>query len=284
MVKLIALSLMSVLLSACTGIGAFAVNSTSRLLGDYTAHKDIAFGSHGQKLDVYTPEPQPENADVVVFFYGGGWSDGSKDTYTFVGDALTSRGYVVVIPDYRKYPDVRFPDFVYDGAEAVAWAKAHAAEYGGNAANIHVMGHSAGAHLAALLASDARYLQKHGMKPADLRSFAGLAGPYHFIPEKQLYKDVFGPPERYPLMHVDNFISGDEPPMLLLHGGDDSTVALTNLQTLENVVKEHGGNVQSKVYGGQGHIGMVTPFARPLRQSAPLLDDVDAFFQAQRVK
>lgn len=284
MLKRIMIGIMSILLSACTGIGAFAVNTSSRLLGDYTLHEDVAFGTAGQTLDIYIPRPRPDAADVVVFFYGGGWNSGSKDDYAFVGDALTSRGYVVVVADYRKYPQVRFPDFVHDGAEAVAWTLEHIAEYGGNPRNLHVMGHSAGAHLGALLVSDPRYMGQADVSPRAVRSFAGLAGPYHFVPEKELYKKVFGPAERYPEMHVDNFIKGDEPPMLLLHGGADNTVGLGNLTTLQTAIAEQGGHVDTRVYDGQGHVGMITPLTRPLRGSAPILDDVDAFFKAHAAR
>lgn len=284
MMKTALLFTLSVLLSACTQAGLFAVNSPARLLGDYSRHADIDYGTHGQKLDIYTPASQTESADVVIFFYGGGWNTGSKDMYAFVGDALTQRGYVVIVPDYRKYPDVRFPEFVEDGAQSIAWAQSHIAEYGGDASRIHLLGHSAGAHLGALLASDERYLRAAGTSNAAIRSFAGLAGPYHFIPEKKLYKQVFGPPERYPQMHVDNFIDGQEPPMLLLHGGADDTVEQYNLARLQKAVQQKGGDVRSHVYDGIGHIGMISVFSRPLRGRAPVVDDVDAFFSAGKPK
>src|SRR5580692_7121358 len=77
------------------------------------------------RLDVYAPAAAA--APVVVFFYGGGWESGSKDMYRFVGAALAARGVMVVIPDYRVYPEVRFPAFMNDAAAAVAWTHANAA-------------------------------------------------------------------------------------------------------------------------------------------------------------
>ena len=84
-----------------------------------------------QALDVYRPlgaGPHP----VIVFFYGGGWECGERGQYRFVAETLTRHGYVVVIPDYRVYPEVRFPAFIEDGARAVRWARDHAAHYGGD--------------------------------------------------------------------------------------------------------------------------------------------------------
>ncbi|MCH2547860.1 MAG: alpha/beta hydrolase, partial [Alphaproteobacteria bacterium] len=221
---------MSALASACTSAGTFVANSSARIFGDYALHDNLVYGAHDQRLDVYSPKPIPTAAPVVMFFYGGGWNTGNKEMFAFVGDALSARGYVVVIADYRKYPQVTFPAFVQDGAQAVAWTVKNISDYGGSTNNIHLMGHSAGAHLAALLVSDERYLQQAGISPQHIQSFAGLAGPYHFIPEKELYKKVFAPPSNYPNMHVDNFIDGNEPPMLLLAGGEDTTVYYHNIE------------------------------------------------------
>ncbi|MDI7066444.1 alpha/beta hydrolase, partial [Klebsiella pneumoniae] len=100
---------------------------------------------------------------VVVFFYGGSWQNGARSDYLFVGQALTSRGFVAVLPDYRTYPDTRFPGFMEDAAAAVRWARDHAAEYGGDPSRIFLMGHSAGAHIVALLATDGHYLAAQHM-------------------------------------------------------------------------------------------------------------------------
>src|SRR5262245_56130221 len=82
-------------------------------------------------LDVYAPA-DARDAPVVVFFYGGSWQGGSKEIYSFLAHSLTGRGVMVVIPDYRVYPEIRFPGFLEDGAMAVAWTKTHAAQFGGN--------------------------------------------------------------------------------------------------------------------------------------------------------
>src|SRR5262249_25592652 len=154
--------------------------------------------------------------------------------YRFAGDAFARHGYIAVIPDYRKYPRVRFPAFVEDSAKALAWVYSHIADYGGDRDRIFVAGHSAGAHICAPLTADPHYLAHEGQdRSTVIRGFAGLAGPYAFTPSEPDLEDMFGPPERYPAMQVTTFIDGTQPPMLLLYGGSDTTVRRYNLDRLE---------------------------------------------------
>ena len=102
----------------------------------------------------------------MVFFYGGSWTTGRRGLYRFVGAALAERGIVTVLPDYRLYPQVKFPLFVDDGALAVAWVQKHAHEFGGDPHRIVLMGHSAGGHEAAFLATTGSCCRK----PAHIRS------------------------------------------------------------------------------------------------------------------
>ena len=113
----------------------------------------LAYGEGpSRRLDVYAPPAAGGPRPVVVFFYGGSWQNGKREDYRFAGAALAAEGFVAMVPDYRKYPEVRFPGFVEDGASAVAWARREAARFGGDPSKLWVMGHSAGAHIAALLA------------------------------------------------------------------------------------------------------------------------------------
>jgi acetyl esterase/lipase len=133
---------------------------------------------------------------VVVFFYGGGWKTGKREQYRFVGQRLSQQGVLAIVTDYRTFPRSTFPGFVEDGARAVAWSRGHAAEYGGDPRRLFVGGHSAGAQIAALLGTDARYLATQGMKPRDLSGVIGLSGPYDFVIEGG-YEEVFGPKARW---------------------------------------------------------------------------------------
>lgn len=245
----------------------------------YRVHHNQGYGElPRQAVDVYAPEPQIDGAPVVVFFYGGRWSGGDRDFYRFVGQALVSRGFVAVIADYRLYPAVKFPAFVEDGASAVRWAREHAREYGGDPDKLFVMGHSAGAHTAAMLALDPQYLKAVGGSRDWLAGMIGLSGPYDFLPlTDDDLKDMFGPPDRYPLSQPINYVDGSNPPMLLLHGRTDTTVRLKNSVNLAAKIREQGGPVETKIYPVMGHVRMVAGLAAPLRFTSPVLDDVSDF-------
>lgn len=244
----------------------------------YQRTTDIAYGPlPRQKLDVYVPDGV-ENAPVVVFFYGGRWSSGDKGGYEFVAQALTSRGYVVVVPDYRLYPQVTFPSFVQDAAKAVAWTHAHIAEYGGDAQKLFLMGHSAGAHIAAMLATNAEYLRAVGGSVDWLAGMIGLAGPYDFLPISAAdLQEIFAPESQWPRTQPVHFVNGNEPPMLLLHGGADHTVEPRNSKSLARLVRQAGGRAEVIIYPGVSHIGLIAKLAAPLRWTGSQLADIATF-------
>lgn len=228
-------------------------------------------------LDVYTPVGA-RREPVVVFFYGGRWTTGSVAEFHFVGQALASRGFVAVLPEYRHYPQARFPEFVEDAARAVRWTETQVARYGGDPGKLFVMGHSSGAHLAAMLALDARFLAAAGGDRARLRGMIGLAGPYDFLPltDPDL-RDMFGPPGRHELSQPIAFADGDSPPLLLLHGEDDTTVAARNTRSLAAAVQRAGGIVESHVYPEMSHAWIVATLAAPLRGQSDVLERVSDF-------
>ncbi len=231
----------------------------------------------GLALDAYAPggaQAEP----VVVFFYGGSWSEGKRHWYRYVGDALANRGVVVFIPDYRKYPDVRFPAFMRDAARAVAWVRAHAAEFGGDPRHIYVMGHSAGGQIAALLACDQRYLGAVGMKPRDLAGMIGVAGAYAFLPFVDDEPEIFGDDAkgRYDSQPI-NFVDGDEPPMLLLQGTDDDEVQPSNAQAMAERAQAMDGTATLKLYPDVGHNAILLALARGRQAHIPTLHDILVF-------
>ena len=174
-------------------------------------------------IDIYRPVGASESAPVMVFFYGGSWRTGAREDYRFVGRRLAAQGMLVLVADYRTYPETTFPGFVEDGASAVSWAREHAQEWGGDPKCLFVAGHSAGAQIAALLATDGRYLAAHGMKPKDLAGAIAMSGPLDFAITGDLVP-VFGDPAQWPSAQPLNFIDGDEPPFLLIHGLRDKVV------------------------------------------------------------
>ncbi len=270
------------LLAACAQTGLAVLNAPASF-GDETVVRDIAYGPEPeQKLDIYMPAgdaTKPRN--VVVFFYGGRWTNGAKEDYRFAGKAFADLGFVVVIPDYRKYPAVRSPVFVQDGAKALAWVYDNIKDYNGAPGRINVAGHSAGAHIGALLATDAHYLAAEGKKrSAVIRSFAGMAGPYSFIPDEPDLEDMFGPPKNYPLMQATTFVDGKQPPMLLLYGASDTTVKIGNLEKMQQAIKTKGGYVKSIIYPDTDHIGILVALSWLKSDEARALADMAAFFNS----
>jgi acetyl esterase/lipase len=267
------------LLAACSPIKVLnALTPTST----FTKTSSIAYGDDlRQKLDIYRPVTALPDAPVVVFFYGGSWNSGSKDDYGFVGEALASRGIVVVIADYRLYPQVRYPAFLQDGAQAVAWAYQHSAEYGGDPRKLYVMGHSSGAYNAAMLALDPQWLAGVGLSPSVFKGWIGLAGPYDFLPiENREVRPVFffpdSPPDSQPINHV----SHDAPPSLVIAAVDDNLDNPTrNTGGLANKLRAAGVPVEAFYFTKTSHATLVASISRPLRWLAPVLDRVTAFIK-----
>ncbi|MBV0934712.1 alpha/beta hydrolase [Marinobacterium weihaiense] len=275
--KALLLSVGALLLSGCTQLGLTLANFPAKF-SDIDTTRDWAFGPEPrQRLDIYRP-PEARDAPVLVFFYGGRWTEGAKSMYPFVGEAFARQGYVTVIADHRQYPQVRFPVFVEDAARALAWVHDHIDRFGGSPDRIHVAGHSSGAHIGALVLADARYLAAYGKQPGMVRAFAGLAGPYDFEPEEADLQAMFGPPERYPLMQATTFIDGDEPPMLLLWGEADRLVGARNHTRLAQAVTARGGQVHTRTYANLDHVGIVASLTWFLRERRPVMRDVLSFF------
>lgn len=270
------------LTSACSQIAFTTANLPSHF-HDMVVVPDQAYGPEPvQTLDIYIPAGTKDRQfEVVVFFYGGRWTSGAKEDYRFIGATFTDKDFVVVIPDYRKYPQVRFPVFVEDGAKALTWVSEHITAFHGNPERIHVAGHSAGAHIGALLAADARYLANEGKERTRvIHDFVGLAGPYAFIPDEPDLEEIFGPSPNYPSMRVTTFIDGTQPPMLLLHGDADTRVRLTNLEKLEQRITQQGGCVQSKIYRDVSHAGILGALAWFYPRGVAVVDDILKFLHS----
>ena len=248
--------------------------------GGVARRRGIAFGAdRRQRLDVYAPRAKGPPRAVIVFFYGGSWHKGERVYYGWAARALAARGFVVVVPDYRLVPRVRFPAFLQDCAAAVRWARANAAHHGGDGSRIVLIGHSAGAYNGAMLALDPRWL---GGDREAVRGFIGLAGPYDFLPlDGPVTIAAFGqwprPGETQPIA----FAGVKAPPALLLHGGADETVAPRNSERLAAKLAAAGGDARAALYPGISHVGIMRAIARPFRKQAPVLDDIAAF--ARRV-
>lgn len=263
------------------GCGSTAIGQAED--AELTIQRDVVFDpANGLKLDVFRPNGQATDRPIITFFFGGFWQFGGKDEIQnqMLAIRLARRGAIVILPDYRLYPTVRFPDFIEDGARAVAWARDHAAELGGSPDRIFVAGHSAGAYIAAMLATDGRYLAAHGMSNARLGGAIGLAGPYgSWFTTNITLGSIFTratPAEVLP----ETFVSADTPPMLLMSGGADMLTRPSDSQTLARQVRRAGGQAEARIYPLIGHVGimMLTPW---LPSMAPVVDDMIRFVRAQ---
>ncbi len=274
---------------AVLGGALFALSACSRFdvlnfIGSDRAHKvepTISYGEDPrQKLDILTPKDDEGVATrpVVIFLYGGGWTSGAREDYGFAGAALVKLGYVAVIPDYRLYPQVKFPDFMTDAARALAWVRANIYRYGGDPQKVFVMGHSAGAHMAALLALDPTYTRAADLPDNAIRGVIGLAGPYAMVPSQvESVREVFAGAVDEESTRPVHFANTAAPPMLLLYGLDDDTVARQNAPQLADILRRAGRDVTLRAYPDIGHAGLVLALSPLFSGRAAVLEDVQAF-------
>lgn len=266
-----------VLLVACGCSPLAALNALVPERG-FVRHEGIAYGAlPRQRLDVYVPRVEGSGAlPVVVFFYGGSWQGGSRENFLFVAEALTSRGFVVVVPDYRVYPEVRYPGFVEDGALAVSWTAANIGRHRGDASRIALMGHSAGAQIAAMLAYNRRFLD--AKTRSGVNAMVGLAGPYDFTPTDPVIATLLAGEGDVKLAMPSRYVQGGEPPSLLVTGDNDTTVNPSNTARLERRLREAGSPVEVLRYPSLGHVKVLASLAAPFRDDG-LLDSIAQFLK-----
>jgi acetyl esterase/lipase len=294
--------IVDLVLAGCTRIALVVANAGV----DASAITTVQFDrEHALSLDVHRPRmavgaatckdaraavapahPAPATlahpcaAPVVVFFYGGSWRNGTRLDYRFVGKSLARAGFLVIVPDYRKAPQVVFPPFIADSARAVAWARLHAAENGGDPSRMFLVGHSSGAHMAALLATYGRFLRAVGMQPRDIKGIVGLAGPYDFLPlTDPALKQVFGTQSEWPKSQPVKFVDGDEPPFLLFQGTADTLVRPGNAPSLAARLRAANEQVELRMLDGTSHSGVLVDLLRdasPVRQGVLRFLDQEA--------
>ena len=267
--------------SACSPLSLFATftpKDAAKL-----RERGAAYGAlERQALDVYAPKREDAPAPVAVFFYGGSWDSGRRQDYGWVGRALAAQGFLTIVPDYRLYPAVRYPSFVEDGALAVRWAVDHAVALGGDPGRIVLIGHSAGAYNAAMLALDDRYLQAAGVDPKAVRAFAGLSGPYDFLPiDGPITRRTFGEAPDLPGTQPGLYASPESPPAFLATGDADTTVKPRNTRALAAALRAKGATVEERHYPGLNHADTVLALSRPFRGKAPVLAEMTAFLKAE---
>lgn len=276
--------------SAMAGAGAGFLNALAAIRGHQGA-SDVAYGPlPRQRFDVYVPGTSIDEADkatgspLVIFIYGGSWSMGSRRDYGFVGQALAARGFTVMVVDYRLYPDVRYPDFLQDCAQAVGYGIEHARELGADPHRVFLYGHSAGAYNVAMLALDPRWLRATGHSPDELSGWVGLAGPYNFLPigdpgVKLVFDWPNTAPDTQPINHVDD-LARPLPAFVGAAQHDKVVYPEQNSEPLAQRMEARGTAVTFKVYEHVNHPLLVGALSWPLTAFAPVLDDSVAFMRA----
>ncbi|WP_297506773.1 alpha/beta hydrolase [uncultured Caulobacter sp.] len=275
------IALASTLTAACSPLSVFATltpKDAARREGRGARYADGPRGG----LDIYAPPVAKGPAPVAVFLYGGSWNSGRREDYGWAARAIAAQGFLTLAPDYRLYPEVKFPAFLDDCARAVRWAVDHAAGLGGDPRRIVLIGHSAGAYNAAMLALDPRYLRAAGVDPKVIRAFAGLSGPYDFLPLKgPVTQQTFGDAPDLAATQPVNFARADAPAAFLATGDKDTTVYPRNTRKLAAVLRDKGVTVEERHYPGLDHAGTVLALSRPFRGKSTLLADMAAFLKAQ---
>jgi len=276
--KIVAALTVAAMLASCSPLRTFnAIVPQDR--GVVAVERSSAYGTHPrQQLDIYRPQAWRDgqaSLPIIVFLYGGSWKEGDRKGYAFAARAFADAGFLVAVPDYRLVPEIRFPAFLEDSAAAVRWVRANAVRLGGDPDRVVLVGHSAGAYNAAMLALDDRWLGKDRQA---LRGFVGLAGPYDFLPlDTAVTVDAFGLARDLKSTQPITFASAGDPPTLLLHGARDTTVYARNSQRLATLLRAAGVDARVKLYPNVGHVGIVTALAQPFRGRAPVLEDAVTF-------
>jgi acetyl esterase/lipase len=249
----------------------------------YSVTRDVAYGSEPQqRLDIYVPDKggSAAPAPVLIFYYGGSWRIGDKDQYHWVGQTFASRGIVTVLPNYSLYPPALYPSFVNDAAKAAVFVHENIAHYGGDPNRMFVMGHSAGAYNAIMLAANPAFMKDAHGDIGWIHGAIGISGPYDFLPLKDPNLiAIFGGPN-HPEMLPITYVTGKRPPMLLVTGTDDETVSPGNTKRMADRLRANGSAVREIYYPGLGHDGAILSFAPVIGPKTTLTGDVAAFIAA----
>ena len=258
-------TLILILIFIGAGCSPFKVADVLSPYSGYEVTADVPYGTHErQKLDIYTPTKKQKSTDIIIFIYGGSWKSGEKSNYRFIAQPFTKAGFVTIVPNYRLYPEVRFPEFNKDVAKAVAWVHQNFSR-SKDSKNIILVGHSAGAHIAALISLNPNYLEAEGLSPSIIKSWVSLAGPLAFDPLKTKSTRPIFETSKDDIKQAQpvTFADRNSPPVLLIHGKEDKTVYEKNSLLMSMALKKNGNRVIQKSIEGLGHLGILLAIAKP---------------------
>lgn len=256
--------------------------------------KDLPYDQdHRHTLDIYLPKHKKSD-DIIVFIHGGAWDTGNKNEYQFAGLAFNELGYTTVVPNYRLYPQVQFPHFIEDVANAIASIPKHLNHLNAHQKtplNIILIGHSAGAHTAAMLATQPSYLENANAH-VQLKACIGLAGPYDLPLDDPLVVGKFDDVTLHDISenYIDlghkhnaheanpiNLATVHTTKMYLIHGEADETVGPYHSERFANMLTHLNVAHDYITYPGVNHrhlVGGLSIFGRKLN---PVFKDIKAY-------
>src|SRR5262245_5912209 len=225
--------------------------------------KDVAYNpaadadAERHKLDLYLPKGV-KDYPVFFFIHGGAWRSGNKNLYAPIGKTFAAQGIAFVATNYRLSPKVKHPGHIQDVAQAFAWVVGNLGKRVANLKQVYVSGHSAGGHLAALLATDDSYLKTHKRSVADIRAVLPISGVY-LVGGERLAR-VFGEDGKKasPLTHV----KGKLPPFLVLYADKEMAGLGKQAEVFAGAMRKAKCDIEVKVIKGRDHISIIRSAAK----------------------
>ena len=223
-----------------------------------------------QLLDLYLPGRQ-SGFPLLVFVHGGAWTRGDKGAYAgayeYLGAGVAAQEVGVAVINYRLSPEVMHPEHARDVARAVAWLYRNSAKYGWSPRRIYLVGHSAGAHLASLVAVEPTYLKELGLTPNIIKGVVAISGVYDLtlggVTAKMIYEPIFGSDpqvltEASPALDVTR----KSPPFLVLYAQNDLPSLDVQARRFTTALKQAGVPVRTAMIPDRDHISIITGLAR----------------------
>ncbi len=243
-----------------------AVLKGARFARDHPhAARDVRPTPGGPALNAFWPG-QGASCPLLIFCHGGGWIHYRKELYTAVAARLVPRGWAVVLPDYTKYPRALYHQMADEVAAATAWALDHLADLEADPQRVYLAGHSAGAHLTALVALQEHRLAAYGYSPAALAGYVGLSGVYDLaVPPQaasnhrgiELLNRVFDGMENLPAASPLTHVRPGAPRTLLIHGARDPYLPPDHARAFAEALRGVGVSCELRIYPDVGHSDLI---------------------------
>ncbi len=219
------------------------------------------------KLDLYLPQGE-KDFPVLFFIHGGSWRHGDKNflgVYEALGTFFARRGTACVVINYRLSPAVRHPEHIRDVARAFNWTFRNIAKYGGRPDRIFVSGHSAGGHLAALLATDPEWLKAVGLKTDAIRAVIAISGVYDLTELPRAFAvRTFGPESAVEAASPTRLVRPGLPPFLILYADHDLPACDRKpAEAFAKALREKGTEAETVEIAGSNHFKMVLSVCVP---------------------